>query len=556
RPAAGGPMPLSLIGGTGLPGDEYRFEGDLPNTLGAVTAGTHYALITATDPEDSDPAQPTYHFGVDPNTLAADASRALAVRGYGVVPITVTGYGGWVTTIHGPDRGYFSDLAVGSSGEVYVASYVFGAIELSAGPCSSTPPTGFGSDALLCRFDSSGNLDWAHRFSGSRSDSLVACGLGPDGTVWVSGITDSPDTDWDPGPGVKPFDGLPGQTQAFVAGYSPRGEFLAGWKLGVDALSYDSDLDVSPTGAVYARSRFVGTDVDFDPGPGQALFSTVANTHDLMLCQFDATGVLGWARRFECVVLGGIAEQANTLKAMNDGGVLIGGLFSNTFDLDPTAGVDSRVDLGWSDAWLTRLGSAGDYRWGGAWGGEDYDGVDSVAEGPGTQIAVISHFSGTVDFDPGPGTQVLTVPLAEPWTAISSFTGMGSFERVGAVLSNGAATDCAVDGSGRLIVSGWFQGTVDFDPGPGEAIASGMGANNPFFLMLNSDGSYATHSAWNVTGSLIPRTIGVTPDTGKLVAAGTYAGMPDFHPGLPEVIRQTEGFNDMFLMALSPNGTW
>jgi len=75
---------------TGLPGDEIRYNATLLNSKGTATAGTVWALIKVTDPEDSDPDRADYAFGVDPVTLAGSTTRALPVVVYQSIPVTVT----------------------------------------------------------------------------------------------------------------------------------------------------------------------------------------------------------------------------------------------------------------------------------------------------------------------------------------------------------------------------------------------------------------------------------------------------------------------------------
>lgn len=74
---------------SGEPGDEILYSGVLTNILGTAPIGTVPGLIRFVDPEDTDPAAASYRYGSDPNTLAADPNRALRVRTFQYIPITV-----------------------------------------------------------------------------------------------------------------------------------------------------------------------------------------------------------------------------------------------------------------------------------------------------------------------------------------------------------------------------------------------------------------------------------------------------------------------------------
>ena len=52
------------------------------------------------------------------------------------------------------------------------------------------------------------------------------------------------------------------------------------------------------------------------------------------------------------------------------------------------------------------------------------------------------------------------------------------------------ATFVAVDSVGNVYVVGWFQDTVDFDPGPGTDIKTSMGSYDGFISKYDAAGAY------------------------------------------------------------------
>jgi hypothetical protein len=80
----------------------------------------------------------------------------------------------------------------------------------------------------------------------------------------------------------------------------------------------------------------------------------------------------------------------------------------------------------------------------------------------------MGEFIGTVDFDPGPETFNLTAPGPEA-IFISKLDHMGHFiwaKAIGAI-SRGYGRPIAIDpsGNGDIYLTGYFEKTVDFDPG-------------------------------------------------------------------------------------------
>lgn len=74
---------------SGRPNDELTFTGTLTNVLGTAAPGRTFACVQITDPEDGDPNASSYRYGVDPFTITPDPARALQVRTWQVLPVTI-----------------------------------------------------------------------------------------------------------------------------------------------------------------------------------------------------------------------------------------------------------------------------------------------------------------------------------------------------------------------------------------------------------------------------------------------------------------------------------
>lgn len=85
----GGTLTLTSGGpATGEPGDELQYPVGLVNEL-VPPPGTYYGVAEFVDPEDPDPEASQYRYGVDPDMLTANSSRALRRITYQVVPVQV-----------------------------------------------------------------------------------------------------------------------------------------------------------------------------------------------------------------------------------------------------------------------------------------------------------------------------------------------------------------------------------------------------------------------------------------------------------------------------------
>ncbi len=111
-----------------------------------------------------------------------------------------------------------------------------------------------------------------------------------------------------------------------------------------------------------------------------------------------------------------------------------------------------------------------------------------------------------------------------------------------------------------LYLTGTFRDTTDFDPGPGTAILSSNGKEDVFVMKMNLDGELIWAKSFGGTGinNLTNLTdqvgsLAVTA-TGKVIVVGSFSDTCDFDPG-PEVdLRISQGENDMFIMQLTEDG--
>jgi len=81
------------------------------------------------------------------------------------------------------------------------------------------------------------------------------------------------------------------------------------------------------------------------------------------------------------------------------------------------------------------------------------------------------------------------------------------------------ATSVATDESGNYYATGYYQGTVDFDPGPGSYPLQPEGESDIYVLKLNSDGSFGWATSWGANATERGYDL-VRGATGKFFVAG------------------------------------
>lgn len=300
---------------------------------------------------------------------------------------------------------------------------------------------------------------------------------------------------------------------------------------GQNDVSIPSSVAVDGSGNSYTVGVFTGT-VDFDPGPGVFLLTSDAQRSNGFILKLDSSGNFGWGKK-----LGGPPEggaQGITQRGValdSDGNVYSAGTYAGTFDFDPGPGVSNMVSVdGGSDVFLLKLTTGGEFVWAKSIGNIDIESSGGVAIDRKNNIYVTGGFSGTVDFDPGPGTAFLSSTGRDAF--VVGFDSAGDF--IWARRMGGAGTvqpnAIAIDRSGNVLTTGSFQGTVDFNPGAGTFNLVSNTTATMFVSKVDRTGGFVWARKIGGTGNVYANAI-ATDRAGNVHTAGAFRGWIDFDPG-------------------------
>ena len=117
----------------------------------------------------------------------------------------------------------------------------------------------------------------------------------------------------------------------------------------------------------------------------------------------------------------------------------------------------------------------------------------------------------------------------------------------------------AVDSSGDIYLTGQFNGTVDFDPGPDTDYHTAAPHNNAYLTRFNSDGTYVWTKVIHTTDSSTGDGVAVDP-SGNIYFTGDFEGTADFDPGdgVDSRIASSgnENMSDIFLTKINADGSY
>jgi len=114
------------------------------------------------------------------------------------------------------------------------------------------------------------------------------------------------------------------------------------------------------------------------------------------------------------------------------------------------------------------------------------------------------------------------------------------------------ATGMDFDSNGNIYISGYFSGTVDFDPGPYEAFHTTVGGNDAFIAEFSPTGEFIWARTWGSAGDDAAWDVAVG-GADRIRVTGYFSGLTDFDPGPGSDFYQ---FGGSFVCKYNADGTY
>lgn len=442
-------------------------------------------------------------------------------------------------------------VRVDSDGNYYVTGYFSGTTDFDTGPRTATLTAAGAGDIFLAKYTSSNMLVWVKHIKGTSVLSAeVPTSMTLTSTdIYLAGYFYDA-VDFDAG---APGDTLSanGNFDGFLARYDLAGNLI--WAKNIGGVDRDvvNDIAADANGDLYVTGYFFGT-ADFDPGSGSLLLSANSLAADAFVAKYNGNGDVIWAKGFG----GSFSDIGWAVRSDDAGNVLTAGHFTDSTDFDPGVGVHKIYSNGSQDGFVLKLDGAGNFIWAANMGGSMDDMATSLVIDDSGNILTQGNFTGSGDFDPGPGT--FTLPDGHVFiTRLNSSGGLlwaRAFTGAGAYNGNGE-NDIALGTSGNIYLTGSFTDTVDVDPGAGESILASLGLQDIYFAELDADGNFVCSGRFGGAGSDRTSWIEVSP-AGDMFIPGKFSQSVDFDPGTGEQFYNAAGDFDAFVNVLNSCGSF
>ena len=307
------------------------------------------------------------------------------------------------------------------------------------------------------------------------------------------------------------------------------------------------DLEVGKDQDVYVTGNFMNS-TDFDPSSGSAILTAQPSSApwDIYLAKYDSAGNYQWA-----IGMGDTSsniEYGQAIALDDSDNVYVTGAFFTTTDFDPGVGTSQLISNGSADIFLAKYNSLGQLSWAKSIGGSNYDKVHDIALDDNGNIYIIGQFSGAMDFDPLSGSYMLTSAGGED-IFLARFDPNGNLYRA---INLGDSMDqeayaMEINSNGDIIITGTFEGTVDFDPVSwSTASHSSNGLGDIFVACYNDTLGYKWSKSMGGLGMDLGTSIAIS-SVDHIFISGSFHQTVDFDPDAGISNLTSLGNSDIFV---------
>ena len=414
-----------------------------------------------------------------------------------------------------------ASVAVDSAGNIYVAGAFSGTMTLGAETLASAG----GTDGFLAKFDATGALQWAQAFGDAADQAAVAVAVDPADDVYVGGHFS----------GTITLGGVGGITytangrDAFLVKLGTTGAYLWSKRVGLAGSQGVTALAVNAAGEMVMGGTFDGTLI--------CPFGCVQSQggQDIFLFKYNSAGQQIFTKTF-----GAPAEQLLNGMIFDPSGnlIMIGQLQGDGIDFGGGAPLGS---AGGYDAFVVKLDPMGAHVWSKRFGDPLDQRSAAVASDAAGNLILTGAFMSSINFG---ALDLQSAGLSDIFVVKLDPDGAYQWANTYGDPSDQVPGGVGADAAGNIVMTGGFQGMVDFGGGPLTSAVS----YDLFLLKLNDQGGHVWSKNFGNSASQIGGPLYIYPSSGEILVAGAAAGSINFGAG----DLMSAGVEDVVLVKMTP----
>jgi hypothetical protein len=455
----------------------------------------------------------------------------------------------------GPDLDSGEAVARDQAGNVFVAGFFRDSIDFIGNSTATHFVANDYQDGFVAKYSANGNFLWARHLAGyGPYDSVWASSLavGSHGQIYIAGGFSGGATF---GYG---FQTAPGTFNTFAAWLDTNGDWLGSTMFsGPDNLPYGIAVDSADD--FYVTGGFTAGTVDFDPSPFLFTALTASEPSNYVVKVHPFTSEAVWAKKVTSPL--GIANGLGTkhdIAVDSKDNVYTTSDFQGSADFGHGAVLTTGYDF---NVYVSKRDSDGNMIWAHTLtSSPNVVTENALAVDKSGNVFITGWFEGNVDFDPGVPHQGDPDWLSDPQHSHDAFVAKldasGNFawdRRMGSPNSADEGHGIAVDGAGRVYVTGFFTNTADF----GHQLVASQGDQDVFVAQLDKSGNMLLAIDQGGKGFDDAHDIALDPGftvndgLGYIDITGAFATTPGNPAHYGPALLTSAGANDVFVAKLS-----
>lgn len=408
----------------------------------------------------------------------------------------------WAKSINGMNQEVGKSVVTDKNGNSYTCGYFTGTADLNPGSSSLMVSSNGMQDIFVTKLDVNGNFVWGKSFGGNGNDMVYSIAIDKYNNVYTTGFFHN-NVDFDPSPTSVNLSTYEINSQdIFISKLDSNGNFKWAKSVGGSGF-YDSinnyypaictgySIGVDTSGNIYTTGSFMGS-IDFDPNNTVEIKSSLS-VSNIFVQKWDSNANLIWVNQIGENKKG---DEAYALCLDASANCIITGVFADTMDTDPGSGVCQLISSSYTNVFVLKVNTNGDFMWGVSVGGnqpnEQASGYSLTSDSIG-QLYISGIFKGQLNLNLSTGNyplfssgnyDVFVFKLNQNGETIWGKSFGGNFADY--------CYSIKLDELSNIYLTGAFKGDADFDPGTNQFILSSItsNANDIFIVRLNSLGNF------------------------------------------------------------------